>query len=650
MINSVLIANRGEIACRIIRTAHRLGIRTVVVYSDADVSSRAVEMADESYRIGPPSVQGSYLNIPNILDVAEMSNVQAIHPGYGFLSENNLFAKACSDAGFIFIGPSLEALKKMGSKREAKAIAHEAGIPVIPGYEGDPSCFFQEAEHLGYPLLIKAIMGGGGKGIRQVNSQETLQEALEACKREAFSSFGNEEILLEKKVFPARHIEVQIFGDKHGNLVHLFERDCSLQRRHQKVVEETTSSLPHSLKENLYQDALKLGRAIGYEGAGTVEFLIDRNENYYFMEMNTRLQVEHPVTEEITGIDLVEWQIRVASGDKLPLTQREIKARGHAIELRLYAEDPQNNFKPTTGKIWIKNIPDGTRVDSGLHTKDTITPYYDPMIAKLIVTGKSRLEAFQKAKSALEKWVLLGLKTNASFLKRLLNDRVVLNNELDVDYIDRHLRTLTSSLEVPEEVFVAASLIKVFSECHESFSPWEDHHNWHLEGYEPRTFEWICDGKLKTIFLTYSAEGWVYEPLGCLKAHLKKTTLYVFGQHIPFWVIEDSISLFYQGEAYTFHPHIPVLLKPHTGLRKSHLKAPLTGKVVHIFVKEGESIKEDQPLLILEAMKMEYPIVSQRKGKVKHIFFQVGEMVKEGQSVADVEELKEVSNELTKES
>jgi 3-methylcrotonyl-CoA carboxylase alpha subunit len=650
MINSVLIANRGEITCRIIRTAHRLGIRTVVVYSDADASSRAVEMADESYRIGPSSAQESYLNIPKILDAAEMSNVEAIHPGYGFLSENDLFAKACTDAGLIFIGPSSEALRRMGSKSEAKAIAHQAGIPVIPSYDGDPSYFSQEAERLGYPLLIKAVMGGGGKGIRQVNSSEAFQEALEACRREAFSSFGNEEILLEKKIFPARHVEVQIFGDKHGNLVHLFDRDCSLQRRHQKVIEEAPSSLPLSLKENLYQDALKLGIAIGYEGAGTVEFLIDKDENYYFMEMNTRLQVEHPVTEEITGLDLVEWQIRIASGEKLPLSQKEIKAHGHAIELRLYAEDPQHNFKPTAGKIWIKNIPDGARMDSGLYTKDTITPYYDPMIAKLILTGENRLEAFQKANSALEKWVLLGLKTNASFLKRLLNDQVVLNNKYDVDYIDRHLGTLTSSLETPKEVYLATSLIRVLSEFHEPLSPWEDHHSWHLEGYEPRIFEWICEGKLQTISLTYSAGGWVYEPLGCIEAHLTETTLCFLGQQIPFWINDDSISLFYHGETYILHPHTPATLKPHIGLRKSHLNAPLTGKVVHISVKEGDNVKEDQPLLILEAMKMEYPIVSQRKGKVRHIFFHVGDMVNEGQSVADIEESEEISNELAKES
>lgn len=449
---------------------------------------------------------------------------------------------------------------------------------------------------------------------------------------------------------PARHVEVQIFGDKHGNLVHLFERDCSLQRRHQKVVEEAPSSLSFSLKENLYQDALKLGRAIGYEGAGTVEFLIDREDNYYFMEMNTRLQVEHPVTEEITGLDLVEWQIRVASGEKLPLSQNKIKIQGHAVELRLYAEDPQHNFKPTTGKIWIKNIPDGIRMDSGLYTKDTISPYYDPMIAKLIVKGKNRLVAFQKAKCALEKWILLGLKTNASFLKRLLNEHAVLNNNVDVEYIDCHLETLVPSLEIPVEVYIAASLIKVLSEPQEALSPWEDSHNWHLEGYEPRNFEWNCDGKLQTISLTYSTEGWVYEPLGCLECHLTETTLYFLGQQIPFWINEENISLFYHGETYTLIPYTAAFLKLHAGLRKSHLKAPLTGKVVHHSVKEGDHVKEDQPLLILEAMKMEYPIVSHRRGRVRRIFFQVGEMVKEGQDVADIEETEEVSNELSKES
>ncbi|MDZ4323045.1 MAG: biotin carboxylase N-terminal domain-containing protein, partial [Alphaproteobacteria bacterium] len=349
MIKSVLIANRGEIACRIIKTARKLDIRTVVVYSDVDAHSKAVQSADEAYHIGPAPALESYLNAPRILAVAKQTKVEAIHPGYGFLSENGDFAKACCDEGFIFIGPSPESLQDMGSKKCAKEIAKKLDIPTLPQSERT-----LEPSTLGYPLVIKAVMGGGGKGMRVVKSVASFENALQACQREAKAAFGREEVFLEKYVPDARHIEVQIFGDAHGNLVHFFERDCTLQRRHQKIVEEAPSGLPLELKDKLYKAALTLGKAIHYENAGTVEFLVDRNGNYFFMEMNPRLQVEHPVTETITGLDLVEWQFRVASKEKLPLTQEEILAKGHAIELRLYAEDPAHNFKPVTGEMWTR--------------------------------------------------------------------------------------------------------------------------------------------------------------------------------------------------------------------------------------------------------------------------------------------------------
>jgi 3-methylcrotonyl-CoA carboxylase alpha subunit len=632
MIKSVLIANRGEIACRIIRTARHLGIRTIAVYSEADRDSLAVQMADEAYAIGPAPASLSYLNIPNILNAAKQTKAEAIHPGYGFLSENEAFAKACRENGFIFIGPPLEALQKMGSKSDAKAIARKAKISVIPGYEGDQSRLPEEADRIGYPLMIKAVMGGGGKGIRQVNSKAEFQKALEACRREASSSFGNDDVLLEKYIPFPRHIEVQIFGDAYGNVVHLFERDCSLQRRHQKVIEEAPSSLPSDLKEKLYKAALKLAQVIHYEGAGTVEFLVDEKGHFYFMEMNTRLQVEHPVTEAITGLDLVEWQFRVASKEKLPRSQKEITQQGHSFELRLYAEDPSQNFKPVTGPVWMKEVPEGVRIDTGLHPVDTITSYYDPLLAKLIVMGENRPEVLQKASFALEHLKILGLKTNVSFLKRLLQDKAVLENHSDVDYIDRHLKTLAPSKKIPEEVYVAASLIKVLSWPENELSPWEDKRNWRLEGYAPLSFEWTCEEDVKTISLTYSPEGWP------LKASLTENTLIFSNLRIPFWKMKEKISLIYQGETYNLTPHSPVLIRPTKGKSESHLKAPMTGKIALILVSEGDLVKESQPLLILEAMKMEHMITSPRNGKIKHIFYQVGEVVEDGVDVIDIGE------------
>lgn len=637
MINAVLIANRGEIAYRIIRTAHRLGIRTVVVHSEVDAYSLAVQMADESYPIGPSSASESYLNITKILAVAKMAKVDAIHPGYGFLSESPTFAKACHEAGFIFMGPSLETLQKMGSKREAKIIAKKLKIPVIPGDEGDEKTLSQKADQLGYPLMIKAVMGGGGKGMRRVNSKEEFQSALEACKREAFSSFSNGEILIEKHIPNARHIEVQIFGDVYGNVVHLFERDCSLQRHHQKIIEEAPSSLSLDVKQKIYDAALKLAHAIRYEGAGTVEFLVDSAGHFYFMEMNTRLQVEHPVTEAITGIDLVEWQFRVASQERLPLSQHEISTNGHALEARLYAEDPYNNFKPVTGDIWIQNIPKDVRIDTGLHTQDTVTSYYDSLLAKLIVTGNSRAETLYRASLALENWSILGLQTNASFLKEVLQDKEVIENHIDIGFIDRHYDKLTSLREVPKKVYVAASLIQILTQQLREPSPWNDNHNWHLEGYAPLFFEWNCHGNIQIVSLTFSSKGWIINSSEYIEATLLENTLLFPTFRIPFWKKKDEISLVYQGETYFLKPHTHLIMHPSKGHEKAHLKAPLTGKVSLIFVSEEQLVQENQPLLILEAMKMEHTISSPRKGTIKHLFYHVGDVVEEGEDVIDIQ-------------
>lgn len=612
MINAVLIANRGEIACRIIRTARRLGIRTVVVYSDVDAHSLAVHLADEAHSIGSPE---SYLNIPKLLAVAKAAKIDAIHPGYGFLSENPNFAQACREAGFIFIGPSVEALQKMGSKDEAKAIARKLDIPVIPGDE-DKAATSETADRLGYPLMIKAVMGGGGRGMRRVSSKEDFKAALDACRREAQASFGNGDVLLEKYIANPRHIEVQLFGDAHGNLVHLFERDCSLQRHHQKVIEEAPSCLPLNIKQKLYESALKLGHAIHYEGAGTVEFLVDETNHFYFMEMNTRLQVEHPITEAITGIDLVEWQFRVASQEKLPLVQHEISRNGYALEARLYAEDPFHHFKPVTGKIWMRDIPQNGRIDTGVHPQDTITPYYDSLLAKLIVTGNTRAEMLYRASLALENWTILGIQTNASFLKRLLHDKDVLENHIDTGFIDRHTERFVSLQDVPEEVYRAASLIKVLSPESRNSSPWDEKSNWRIEGHEPLVFEWVCREKIKTVQLTFP----------------------FVDANLPFWETDEGLSLAYQGEIYFLKPHILPLEHALKKGEKTHLKAPLTGKVSLLFVTEGQLVQENQPLLILEAMKMEHMIASPRTGKIRRLFYQVGDIVKEGADVVDIQE------------
>lgn len=633
MIKSVLIANRGEIACRIIKTARKLNIRTVVVYSDVDAHSKAVQSADEAYPIGPAPALESYLNIPLILAVAKQAKVEAIHPGYGFLSENGDFAKACCDEGFIFIGPSPESLQDMGSKKCAKEIAKKLDIPTLPQSEE-----ILEPSTLGYPLVIKAVMGGGGKGMRVVKSAASFEKAFQACQREAKAAFGSEEIFLEKYIPNARHIEIQIFGDAHGNLVHLFERDCTLQRRHQKIVEEAPSGLPLELKDKLYKAALTLGKAIHYENAGTVEFLVDRKGNYYFMEMNPRLQVEHPATETITGLDLVEWQFRVASKEKLPLMQKEILAKGHAIELRLYAEDPAHNFKPVTGEIWTRSLPSLGRVDTGLKEFDKVTSYYDSLLAKLIVGGASREEALKKASRALAQWEVLGLQTNACFLKNLLQDKQVIQNEIDVDFIDCHISMMAPIQSLPENVYVAASLVKILSKNTPQTSPWEQKVHWRLEGYTPFDFEWLCGKERRKVSFTYTLKGWILNSSQPLEASISENILFFSDLRIPYWERNEKISLFYEGINYNLVSHSGETFKGVAQKREAHLKAPLTGKVILNLVSEGDWVKEGQPLLILEAMKIEHTIVAPRDGKIKRLFYREGNIVEEGADVLDMGE------------
>lgn len=633
MIKSVLIANRGEIACRIIKTAKALGIETSVIYTKNDQQSLAVQQADKAF---PLDTVSDFLNPQKIISIAKEAGAEAIHPGYGFLSENASFAEECRKEKLIFIGPPSQALKLMGSKREAKYLAKKLDIPVIPGATGSSSSLAKEADELGYPLMIKAALGGGGKGLRRVDAPQDFQQALETCQREAQNAFGSAEVILEKYLPLPRHIEVQIFRDSFGNAVHLFDRECSLQRHHQKVIEEAPSSLRGELKQKLREAALKLAHEINYINAGTVEFLVDQDDNFYFMEMNTRLQVEHPVTEAITGLDLVEWQFRVSSNQKLPLKQNDIQERGHSLELRLYAEDPQENFKPTSGKIWFQKTPSDVRIDTGLHEKDTVTSLYDPLLAKLIVHGENREEAIQKALLAMDEWVILGLKTNASFLKYLLLDQRFQNNQIDVGFIDRNLPQFLSH-KIPEIIKRAGAYIKVLLPEGPQTSPWLVPHNWRLEGYAPRVFEWSCEAEKVTQTLRFGPEDW-----GPESALLTPECLQLGDKEIPYWDQGEILSLFYQGETFNLKPLKVVNTVKDKRVEKDHITAPMTGKISLILVKENEIVNENQPLIILEAMKMEHLIPAPHSGKVKKIFFDLGDVVEEGSELILLDEKKEI--------
>src|SRR5215211_9224794 len=466
MLESVLIANRGEIACRIIRTARQLGMRTIAVYSEADAEALFVQMADEAHLIGPPPARESYLRIDRIIEVAKRTRAASIHPGYGFLSERAEFAEACAANGIVFVGPPASAINAMGLKDAAKTLVQQAGVPVVPGYHGskqDPGFLRQKAYEIGYPVLIKAVAGGGGKGMRRVEKAADFDAALESAQREAQSSFGDPRVLVEKYILSPRHIEIQVFADSHGNVVHLFERDCSLQRRHQKVIEEAPApGMTAEVRALMGRAAVEAARAVGYVGAGTVEFIADareglRPDRFYFMEMNTRLQVEHPVTEAITGLDLVELQFRVASGERLPFAQGDLAIQGHAIEARLYAEDPEREFLPSTGKLWALELPagEGIRVDTGVEAGGEVTPYYDPMIAKIIAHADTRDEALDRLATALGDTLIAGPKTNTALLKRLCEARDFRAGRFDTGFIDRNLEAL-GAVALPSDPSVVA--------------------------------------------------------------------------------------------------------------------------------------------------------------------------------------------------
>jgi 3-methylcrotonyl-CoA carboxylase alpha subunit len=639
MFQRILIANRGEIACRVIRTARRLGVATVAVYSDADAKSLHVAMADEAVHIGPPPVAESYLRADRIIEAAKATGAEAIHPGYGFLSENPNFVDQVVDAGLVFIGPSADSIRAMGLKDAAKRLMEKAGVPVVPGYHGDGQglvLLAGKAKEIGYPVLIKARAGGGGKGMRRVDDPDEFEAALAGAKREAKAAFGDDAVLIEKYVEKPRHIEVQVFGDNFGDAVHLYERDCSAQRRHQKVIEEAPApGMTEAMRAAMTGAAVTAAKAIGYSGAGTIEFIVDASQGllpdrFWFMEMNTRLQVEHPVTEMITGVDLVEWQLRVASGEKLPKTQEEISLDGHAFEARLYAEDATKGFLPAIGTLhhlqFPEQAPPGStmRIETGVRTGDAISPYYDPMIAKVVVHAGNRQAALDALVEAVEETEIAGSITNAAFLSALGQDPDFASGDVDTGLIGRKQDALTA-LPTPSTrvLTLAAGAASGLSQRQESADPWEamaGYAHFHAVG---RRIVLMNGNERIEADVGIRADGSIASNIAGRdfpeegSAH-GRTALW-----------PGHVTVFDQGHAYTFGVPDPFALAAELDAGTSSMRAPMPGLAKVVMAGKGEAVKKGQPLLILEAMKMEHTISASHDGVIDEIVSQ-GAQVTDG--------------------
>ncbi|AIJ67846.1 D-ala D-ala ligase family protein [Brucella suis] len=652
MFQKILIANRGEIACRVIRTARKLGIATVAIYSDADARALHVEMADEAVRVGPAASAQSYLNVDAIIKAAKETGAEAIHPGYGFLSENPAFVDAVEEAGLIFIGPSAKAIRAMGLKDAAKALMEKAGVPVVPGYHGDnqDGAFLKsEADRITYPVLIKARAGGGGKGMRRVDSAADFAAALESARREAEASFGDGAVLVEKYMAKPRHIEVQVFGDNHGNAVHLFERDCSLQRRHQKVIEEAPApGMTEEMRAAMGEAAVKAALTIGYSGAGTVEFVADvseglRPDRFFFMEMNTRLQVEHPVTEAITGLDLVEWQLRVASGEALPKRQDELSINGWAFEARLYAEDPARDFLPATGKLALFVPPENARVDSGVRTGDTITPFYDPMIAKIITHGATRDEALNRLDAALNKTRIAGLVTNCQFLSALCNLEAFRTGDVDTGLIGRETAALFTDAQPSDIAFALAALGALdLLDAPEKSDPWSGLRGFRLWGEASRSVLIEHHGERRTVSFTARGDRHFGFAFGTMDIRAHKNGLVRFA--IDGRVSEASVSRIghdvtvqIEGHDTIFH-HVLATGAEEDASSESRILSPMPGLVRLVSVVEGASVAKGDPLVTMEAMKMELSLTAPRDGKVASVTVAAGDQVNEGALLVELEE------------
>ncbi|QIZ61434.1 acetyl/propionyl/methylcrotonyl-CoA carboxylase subunit alpha [Acinetobacter indicus] len=661
MFEKILIANRGEIACRVIRTAQKLGIATVAVYSDADAQAQHVKLADEAVYIGESPAAQSYLQIERIIQAAKNTGAQAIHPGYGFLSENDQFALACQDNNIVFIGPPVDAILAMGLKATSKALMEKAGVPLTPGYHGsnqDADFLKQQADSIGYPVLIKASAGGGGKGMRLVERSEDFLSALASCKSEARSSFGNEDVLIERYVVQPRHIEVQVFGDTHGNYVHLFERDCSVQRRHQKVLEEAPApKMPEDKLEAMRQAAIDAARAVNYVGAGTVEFIVEQDGTAYFMEMNTRLQVEHPVTEMITGQDLVEWQLRVAFGEPLPKQQHELQIHGHALEARVYAEEPEKGFIPAIGQISYLHYPaqnEAVRVDSGIVEGDEISTYYDPMIAKLIVWGKNREAALTQMHHALGQFHVDGLGNNIAFLDRLVLCDSFKNANLDTGLIQREEEFLLKpATELNSTLVVSAAFIELLSRLAQNPSAsnpvWQTNAFWRLNLQSGQTIKLQCNDKTLNIQFAAQEHGFVAQYEGqtfelegqLLDAHTLQFKLAGKQQKLAFSQTEHGITLFQNGQSYKFTYLKPVFNQDDEQGAENNLTAPMPGVITQVLVAANDKVKKDDVLMTLEAMKIEYSIRAPHDGIVASSYFQAGDQVKAGDELVEFQPLAE---------
>lgn len=663
MFSKILIANRGEIACRVAATCRRLGIRTVAVYSDADADARHVAFCDEAVHIGGAAARDSYLRADHIIEMAKEAGAQAIHPGYGFLSENEAFAEACAAAGLVFIGPPASAIHAMGSKSAAKQLMEKAAVPLVPGYHGEdqgPALLRREADRIGYPVLLKASAGGGGKGMRVVESGDAFEAALASVKREASASFGDDKVLVEKYLTRPRHIEIQVFADTHGNCVYLFERDCSVQRRHQKVLEEAPApGMTEARRRAMGEAAVAAAKAVGYVGAGTVEFIANQDGSFYFMEMNTRLQVEHPVTEMITGQDLVEWQLRVAAGEALPLTQDQLRIDGHALEARIYAENPDKQFLPSTGTLRFLRTPPavqfmrgedvhgpaGIRIDAGVREGDTISPFYDPMIAKLIVWGKDRDEALARMRQALASYHVVGLSTNVAFLQRLVSSQAFRTADLDTGLIERNEKVLFPPPAPVGLEVIALAVAALFDrearerriDAADQHSPWTHGGAWRLNGGVSRTLRFGYGEQVLEVTLSTNERGstLIYAdqaaPFACTcQADDIRINLGTRRAHGQVHADGETFHVFYAGRHVSLAWLDPLAHAGETESEGGKLTAPMPGKVIAVMVEAGSTVTRGTPLLVMEAMKMEHTISAPVDGVVSEVLYGVGEQVAEG--------------------
>jgi 3-methylcrotonyl-CoA carboxylase alpha subunit len=657
-ISKILIANRGEIACRVIRTAKSLGLATVAVYSDADRDALHVSMADEAIHLGEALASASYLDAAKVIDAAKRSGADAVHPGYGFLSENADFARACEAADINFIGPPVEAILSMGSKSAAKRIMQAADVPLLPGYHGDdqdPDLLRAEANKIGYPVLLKAAAGGGGKGMRIVSTDAEFSEGLAAAQREAANAFGDELMLVEKYLEAPRHVEIQVFCDKHGNGVYLNERDCSVQRRHQKIIEEAPApGLTAELRADMGEAALRCAQAIGYVGAGTVEFLLAADGQFYFMEMNTRLQVEHPVTEMITGFDLVEWQIRVASGEPLPATQEQIPLNGHAFEARIYAEDPDQDFLPQTGRLSFIETPAETanvRIDTGVIRGDEISIYYDPMISKLIVWDRDRLSALQRLRDALAGYHIGGVTTNVGFLYNLAGSAAFQNAELDTGFIEKHRTELFSADDRDTGFALAAAASYLIlsnrgkADPNDPYSPWSGTDAWRLNEPHLQLLDVLLDDQEFGVAVEHTAQDVLeitsefgsQRVQGAIEGDQLIVT--VDGHTRQLTIAQDGSDqlLFGLGHAFRIRRSEPATGEEDAAVDEAGLQAPMNGTIVSLLVQVDEKVQAGASLLVMEAMKMEHTIKAPSAGYVSAFHFNPGDLVEGGASLLDFE-------------